>query len=648
MPAESAGEAAAPGESVSGQSTQRSDQPSDSGRAAVAAPGVLVILGASGDLTKRLLIPALYNLACDGLLPSEFSVVGMARSELDTTAFRAQQRQQIQHFHTRRAFDAGPWEWLESRLHYTVGDLDDPDAYRRLREKVLGVGEGNASTNNTLLYLALSPDLFKTVNGHLDAAGFTQLPGSRKIIVEKPFGKDLNSAVALNQSLLAHWREDEIYRIDHYLGKETVQNLLAFRMANALFAPLWNSNHIDHIQISATETVGVETRGEYYDKTGVVRDMIQNHLMQMLAYVCMEPPASLEPSIVRDEKSRLLQAVRLLGPAETASDCVRGQYGPGTKSDGTPAVGYRQEPSVDPQSDNATYAALKLHLDNDRWAGMPVYLRSGKSLWKRGTEIVVQFRKQPGVDTEPNLLIFHIQPFQGVELRMQAKRPGPTFDLQRAGMRFDYAETFEATRGTGYEVLLYSALNSDPTLFSRSDFVEASWRIVQPVLDAWKESSGPDLPNYPAGTWGPLTAHALLARDGRHWQECIHRDVLMRSEFFAKAPSVLLNNLALACQPLAVAAGTTIVAQGERKSDLYVVCRGELEAVGPTGERLGLLRAGECFGEMAMLNDRPRSATVRAVSPCDLLVLAAHDFRRIVEDFPEAEAEFRRIADARR
>ncbi|MEI7781427.1 MAG: glucose-6-phosphate dehydrogenase, partial [Planctomycetota bacterium] len=425
------------------------------GSEAAAAPGVLVILGASGDLTKRLLMPALYNLACDGLLPEEFSVIGMARRPLDTPAFREQQRQDIQRFHTRRDFDADRWAWLESRLHYTSGEFGDAEAYARLHDLVLAVGGDSGAAGNTLLYLAISPEFFQTVNGLLDGAGFTKLPGRRKIIVEKPFGKDLDSAVALNRSLLTHWREDEIYRIDHYLGKETVQNLLAFRMANGIFAPLWNAAHIDHIQISATETVGVETRGEYYDKTGVVRDMLQNHLMQMLAYVCMELPASLEPAAVRDEKSRLLHAVRLLDPAAVARDCVRGQYGAGAKADGSPALGYRQEPNVDPESNNATYAALKLHLDNDRWAGMPVYLRSGKALWKRGTEIVVQFKPQPGAGGEPNLLIFHIQPFQGVEIRMHAKRPGPAFELQRAGMRFDYAETFEATRGTGYEVLLY-------------------------------------------------------------------------------------------------------------------------------------------------------------------------------------------------
>ncbi|MCE9630280.1 MAG: glucose-6-phosphate dehydrogenase [Planctomycetia bacterium] len=618
------------------------------GGGAVAAPGVLVILGASGDLTKRLLMPALYNLVCDGLLPEACAVIGMARRSLDTTAFREQQRQDIQRFHTRRDFDADRWAWLESRLHYTAGDFSDPEAYARLRDLVLAVGGDCGAAGNTLLYLAISPEFFQTVNGLLDGAGFTRLPGRRKIIVEKPFGKDLPSAVALNRSLLTHWREDEIYRIDHYLGKETVQNLLAFRMANGIFAPLWNAAHIDHIQISATETVGVETRGEYYDKTGVVRDMLQNHLMQMLAYVCMELPVSLHPSAVRDEKSRLLRSVRLLDPTAVARDCVRGQYGAGTKADGAVVSGYRQEPNVDPNSNTPTYAAIKLHLDNDRWAGMPVYLRSGKSLWKRGTEIVVQFRPQAGDGGEPNVLIFHIQPFQGVEIRIQAKRPGPAFDLQRAGMRFDYAETFEATRGTGYEVLLYSAFNGDPTLFSRTDFVEAGWRIVQPVLDLWNETRADDFPNYMAGTWGPLAAHALLARDDRRWHECITREVLLRSEFFSHAPAVLLNNLTLACQPRAVKAGATVVERGEQSSDLYVVCRGELEALDEDGRRLGGVKEGECFGEMALLDNRPRNATVRAVSPCDLLVLAATDFRRIVEDFPEAEAQFRRIAERRR
>ena len=610
--------------------------------AQVAAPGVLVILGASGDLTKRLLMPALYNLACDGLLPDDFAVVGMARREITSLEFREQQRREITRFHTRRSFDEQRWRWLESRLHYTAGDFGDPAAYARLRERVAEVAAGTAAAGNTLLYMAISPEFFAVVNQQLSAAGFTRLPGRKRIIVEKPFGKDLASAQALNQSLLALWSEEEIYRIDHYLGKETVQNLLAFRMANPMFAPLWNAAHIDHVQITATETVGVETRGEYYDKTGVVRDMLQNHLLQMMAYVCMEPPSSLDPGVVRDAKARLLEAVRLPGPADVARDCVRGQYGPGVKADGTPAVGYRQEPNVDPHSDTPTFAAIKLHIDNERWSGMPVYLRSGKSLWKRGTEIVVQFKGQAS-----NLLIFHIQPHQGVEIRMQAKRPGPAFQLQRAGMRFDYAETFEASRGTGYEVLLYSALNGDPTLFSRTDFVEASWRIVQPLLDAWTATAAADFPNYDAGTWGPRAATALLERDGRRWHECLNRDVLSRSEFFADAPAVLLNTLVMAFRPLAVEAGATIVERGDRSSDFYVVCRGALEAVNAAGERLGIVREGECFGEMALLLNQSRSATVRAVAACDLLVLDAEDFRRIIADFPQAEADLRRIAASR-
>jgi glucose-6-phosphate 1-dehydrogenase len=615
-----------------------------SGQAAhVAAPGVLVILGASGDLTKRLLMPALYNLACDGLLPDDFAVVGMARGDGTTATFRAQQREEIARFHTRRSFDAQRWQWLESRLHYTAGEFSDPEAYARLRELVAAVAAGTAAADNTLLYLAISPDFFAVVNQQLTAAGFTRLPGRKRIIVEKPFGKDLASAHSLNQSLLSLWSEDEIYRIDHYLGKETVQNLLAFRMANAMFAPLWNAAHIDHIQITATETVGVETRGQYYDKTGVVRDMLQNHLLQMMAYVCMEPPESLDPGVVRDAKARLLESVRLPVPGDVDRDCVRGQYGRGVKADGAPAVGYREDPNVDPHSNTPTFAAIKLHLDNDRWAGMPVYLRSGKSLWKRGTEIVVQFKGQ----AESNLLIFHIQPYQGVEIRMQAKRPGPAFQLQRAGMRFDYAETFEASRGTGYEVLLYSALNGDPTLFSRTDFVEASWRIMQPVLDAWAATPATEFPNYDSGTWGPRAATALLERDGRQWHECLSREVLSRSEFFADAPAVLLNTLLLAFRPLAVEAGATIVERGDSTCDLYIVCRGALEAVGAAGERLGTVKEGECFGEMALLLGQPRSATVRAVSHCDLLVLDAEDFRRIIADFPQAEADLRQIAASR-
>jgi glucose-6-phosphate 1-dehydrogenase len=623
--------------------------PAGGAAATAAAPGVLAILGASGDLTKRLLLPALYNLACDGLLPDDFAVVGMARKEMTSADFRAAQREEIKRFHTRRSFDGDAWDWLESRLHYSAGEFSDPAAYARLRDSIAEVAQGGAAAGNTLLYLAIAPEFFATVNEHLDAAGFTRLPGRRRIIVEKPFGKDLASATALNRALLAHWQEEEIYRIDHYLGKETVQNLFAFRLANPLFAPLWNADHVDHVQISATETVGVETRGEYYDKTGVVRDMLQNHLLQMLAYVCMEPPASLDPDAVRDAKARLLESVRIPTAEAVQAECVRGQYGPGRKADGSPAVGYREEPNVAPASATETYAALTLHIDNDRWRGMPVYLRSGKNLWKRGTEIVVQFKAGSGtLAGEGNLLVFHIQPHQGVEIRVLAKRPGPAFELQRAGMRFDYADTFEASRGTGYEVLLYAALNGDPTLFSRTDFVEAGWRIMQPVLDAWKKAPPDGFPNYPAGSWGPQAASALLARSGRRWHEFLPREVLAKNPLFAAAPPVLLNTLVLALEPWAVPAGTAVVRAGDHDHRLFVVCHGRLEVVAPDGAVLGTLGDGDCFGEMALLLDQPRSATVRALTPCDLLVLDGPDYGRILADFPAAEEEFRHLAAQRR
>ncbi len=611
-----------------------------------AAPGILVILGASGDLTKRLLMPALLNLACDRLLPEGFAVVGMGRDLMTTEDFRSRQRADIRTFATRARVDEERWMWLESRLHYLSGEFDDAAAFLRLRALVDEVAAEVGATGNTLLYLAISPDFFTLVNRQLDAAGFTQMPGAKRIIVEKPFGKDLTSARGLNQSLLEHWPEEEIYRIDHYLGKETVQNLLAFRLANGMFAPLWNAQHIDHIQISAMETVGVETRGGYYDRTGVVRDMLQNHLLQMMAYVCMELPESLDPATVRDAKSTLLRSVRLMESGDVAGACVRGQYGAGKKADGSAAVAYREEPAVDPQSNTETFAAIRLHVDNDRWRGMPVYLRSGKSLWKRGTEIIVQFRPTAGADA--NLLVFHIQPFQAVEIRMYAKRPGPTFALQRAGMRFDYADSFEAARGTGYEVLLYSALSGDPTLFSRTDFVERSWEIVQPVLDFWSATPAADYPNYAAGTWGPLAAAGLLTRDGRCWHEILNAAVLSQSAFFAAAPAVLLNNLLLALRPLALEAGADVVVQGALDDCMYFVCRGELVALGAGGTSLGMVREGEFFGEMAVLFDQPRSATVRAITPCDLLVLDGPEFRRIVRDFPHADAEFRRIAVGRR
>ncbi|MGH7322070.1 MAG: glucose-6-phosphate dehydrogenase, partial [Candidatus Rokuibacteriota bacterium] len=500
-----------------------------------ADPCLMVIFGASGDLTKRLLMPALYNLACDRLLPSRFAIVGIALDELSTAGFRERMSADIRRFSTRKEFDAATWADFVPRLHYTPGTFDDPAAYGRLGDLVRAIETEHDTRANTLFYLATPPAVFGLISRNVKSAGLTGKKGWTRLIVEKPFGHDLASAIQLNRELLAHWAEDQIYRIDHYLGKETVQNLLAFRFSNGIFEPLWNRNHIDHIQFTVAETVGVEGRGRYYERAGVLRDMIQNHMFQMLAYLCMEPPTSFKPDAIRNEKAKLLDAVRIVASEDVATHAVRGQYGPGQKPDGAPAVGYREEPDVDPRSATDTFAALKLHIDNWRWEGVPVYLRSGKRLWKRGTEILVQFKRAPEVifrDTpavrslDANRLIFHIQPDQGIELRFQAKAPGPIMTLQKVDMRFDYREAFEASRGTGYEILIYNCMIGDATLFSRTDLVETAWRVAQPILGVWGSTPPTDFPNYPAGSWGPKAAFDLIERDGRKWFEIVNRDVL--------------------------------------------------------------------------------------------------------------------------
>ena len=618
-----------------------------------AGPCVMVIFGASGDLTRRLLMPAIYNLVCDGLLPENFAIVGMALDEMTTDEFRTSQRANIQRFMTRKAFDPAKWEWLESRLYYTAGNFSDVAAFERLKQLVAEVDAKVQAQDNALVYLAIAPAVFELVTRNLDLAGFKQRNGWLRIIVEKPFGKDLQTAIELNRAIRAHWDEDQIYRIDHYLGKETVQNILTFRFANSVFEPLWNKNHIDHIQISVMETVGVEGRGGYYDKSGVLRDMIQNHMFQMLAYIGMEPPASFAPNAIRDEKAKLLEAVRIPTAEDLARDCVRGQYGPGATRDGKPVPGYRQEPSVNPESNIETFVAMKLHLDNWRWEGVPVYLRSGKALWKRGTEIVIQFKRAPDVlfrntpsagSIQPNLLIFHIQPDQGVEFRVQAKHPGPHLSLQKVDMRFDYSESFEASRGTGYEVLLYSAINGDATLFSRTDFVEAAWRIAQPMLEQWSSTPQAEFPNYSAGTWGPRAAYDLPAKDGRFWHEVITREVLANIPILQDANLVFLKYLSLALKPQAVEAGKTIVNCGDLSGEMYFICRGEVEVITPEGKPIRKLIEGDFFGEMSLLLNQPRSATIRASRPCDLFVLGRNDFLRTIKDFPEVEQELRKLA----
>jgi glucose-6-phosphate 1-dehydrogenase len=630
---------------------------------------ILVLFGASGDLTKRLLMPALYNLLCDGLLPSQFAVVGIAMDEMTEGGFRERMSRDIQAFNTRGEFDQAAWDSLCSRLYYTAGKFGDETAYQRLHELVARLDAQHHTGGNVLFYLATPPSVFGLIAGHLDRAGFQKFPGWKRLIVEKPFGVDLRSAQELNGQLLGGWQESQIYRVDHYLGKETVQNILAFRFANGMFEPLWNKQHIDHIQFTVSEAVSVEGRGGYYDRAGVLRDMIQNHMFQMLAYVCMEPPSSFAADDIRNEKAKLLRAIRVYKPQEALHNGVRGQYGRGRRAesrvgarsddhgttDGDDCSAYREEPGVNPQSNTETFAALRLFIDNWRWDGVPVYLRSGKALWTRGTNVVVQFKKPAatlfqGTAVEKlaaNRLIFHIQPDQAIETRFQAKIPGPVMRLQPVNMRFNYGEAFRANRATGYEVMLYSCMVGDPTLFSRTDLVETAWRIAQPFLDTWAAHPPADFPNYAAGTWGPRSAHDLIERDGRHWFEVISRETLGRVPLFRGCDALFLGQVGMALQTQAVAAGETIVKKGEPGAEMYLICRGEVEVLDNSGNVKAVMRDGDCFGEVALLLSEPRTATVRARTLCDLFVLGRADFSRILRDHQQFAQAIEAIARER-
>jgi glucose-6-phosphate 1-dehydrogenase len=612
----------------------------------------MVIFGASGDLTKRLLMPALFNLLCDGLLPPHFAIVGLAMDQMTSEAFRERMTNDIKTFNTRRDFDAKAWADLCSRLYYTPGNFGDASAFTRLSELVAKLDAQYQAKGNVLFYFATPPSVFGLLSANLEKAGFKKGPGWKRIIVEKPFGTDLPSAIELNRQILSYWDESQIYRVDHYLGKETVQNILAFRFANEIYEPLWNKQHVDHVQFTVSESVSVEGRGGYYDKSGVLRDMIQNHMLQMLAYVCMEPPISFSADDIRNEKAKVLKAVRVYTPEEALKNTVRGQYGAGTKADGKTCPDYRKEPDVNPQSNTDTFAALRLHIDNWRWEGVPIYLRSGKALWKRGTEIVVQFRKAPSVlfrgtavpKLAANRLIFHIQPDQSIETLFSAKTPGPRIQLQPVNMRFSYGEAFAASRGTGYEVMIYSCMMNDPTLFSRTDLVETAWRIAQPVLDAWKAHPAADFPNYAAGTWGPKAAYDLINRDGRRWFEVVNREALERVPLFKGGDPLFLSQVSMSLRPRTAAAGDTIIKKGDQGSEMYLICRGEVEVLDGAGQVKAVLREGDCFGEIALLLAEPRTATVRAKVLCDLFVLEKADFCRILRDHHQFAQAIKQIA----
>jgi glucose-6-phosphate 1-dehydrogenase len=486
----------------------------------------MVIFGASGDLTKRKLFPALLNLARDGLLPRNFAVIGLARRPFSDADFRRKIAQDLRELMSQPV-DPAVWSWLEPRLFYLSGDLEDAATYRALAERLARCDRELDTGGNYLFYLSVAPNLFGDAARRLGEAGLTREDDGpwRRIIIEKPFGRDLASARALNRELRQELEERQIYRIDHYLGKETVQNLLVFRFANGIFEPLWNRRYIDHVQITVAETVGVEERGGYYDTAGALRDMVPNHLLQLVSHIGMEPPASLDADAIRDEQVKVLKSIQPFGPEVVPNRAVRGRYGAG-EINGKPVPGYRQEPGVPPDSKTETFVALKLNIDNWRWADVPFYLRTGKRLKRRHTEIVVQFRRAPHLlfrntaiaSCQANQLVLNIQPEEGVSLRFGAKVPGPVVRLGTVTMDFDYAHTFGDRPSTGYERLLYDCMIGDATLFQRADMVELGWSVVAPIQAAWQAGSG-DLVEYPAGSWGPAAARELLTRDGRQWRE---------------------------------------------------------------------------------------------------------------------------------
>jgi glucose-6-phosphate 1-dehydrogenase len=490
------------------------------------SPCVMVIFGASGDLTKRKLVPSLCNLAKGRLLSPEFAVIGFSYDSMTTEAFRAQLSKDIKEF-APEPVDSKLWDWFLERIYYVQGDFQDSAAYEKLKLQMAAAEKTHSTQGNRFFYLAVSPKFFAPVAKQLGQAGLTQEVEGKwtRVIVEKPFGRDLDSAKQLNRDLKNILSEEQIYRIDHYLGKETVQNLMVFRFANAIAEPLWNRNFIDSVQISAAETVGVEQRGGFYETAGALRDMVPNHLFQLLSLTAMEPPISFDADAVRDKQAEILHAVQVPNPEDVLSIAVRGQYGQGS-SDGQHLPGYRQEPKVSPTSNTETYVALKLQIDNWRWAGVPFYLRTGKRLARRTTEIAIQFRRPPFVlfrktkiaDLQTNRLIIHVQPEEGISLRFGAKVPGPVMQLGLVNMEFDYARDFGRSHNTGYERLLYDCMIGDATLFQRADMVEAGWRVIQPLLDVWQSIPAKQFPNYAAGTWGPAEADELLARDGRAWR----------------------------------------------------------------------------------------------------------------------------------
>ncbi len=535
-------------------------KPADTGRESLidhvdappAPPCTLVIFGASGDLTHRLLVPALYNLARAGSLDERFRIVGVSRRPMTDERFRSDLTASIKERFAASGGEFDPrargdrmekrkWQWLCERIHYVSADIADPQSYGELASRIAALHDGRdkagsmekgdgvdpASLGNVIFYLAIASAMFEPTIQHLvDSRLLRQTKnGWRRLVIEKPFGHDLASARALDRTLLRVLREDQIFRIDHFLGKETVQNIMVLRFANGIFEPLWNRQHIDHVQITASETVGVEKRGSFYDATGALRDMVPNHMFQLLAMCAMEAPNSFSPDAVRSEKAKVIQAIRTLTPREAAADTVRGRYTAGSVQ-GKPVKSYRGEPDVPRDSTTETYVAMKLAIDNWRWADVPFYVRTGKALAARRTEIAIHFKKVPyalfrdvpQASLPPNDLVLQVQPEESVSIDFEAKVPGQAMSISPVKMSFRYSDYFEAEPNTGYETLIYDCMTGDATLFQRADNIEGGWAAVQPILDAWGKGYG-TLVDYKAGSNGPAAADELLARDGRRWRD---------------------------------------------------------------------------------------------------------------------------------
>jgi glucose-6-phosphate 1-dehydrogenase len=489
-------------------------------------PAAIAIFGANGDLTRRLIVPALYNLSKSGLLPERFALIGIDHNEKSVEEWGAKLRdflgQTLKKAKTPSEIEEKYWEPIAKSLSYVTGDFLDPGAYKKIAERLGELDKDRELGGNVLFYLAVADRFFGPIVDQLGEAGLAKEDkGYRRVVIEKPFGHDLQSAKALNARILKWLREDQIYRIDHFLGKETVQNIMALRFANGLFEPIWNRDRIDHVQITVAETIGMEGRGRFYEQTGALRDMVPNHLFQLIAMTAMEPPVSFDAEEIRAKKAEVFHAVRPL----TLSDVVRGQYDSGTIGNAETAP-YRQEPNVDPQSNVETFVAMRLMIDNWRWAGVPFYLRTGKRMTRRSTEIAIRFkhaphalfRETPVEELDADWLILHIQPEESIKLRFNAKRPGQTMELESVTMDFRYTDWFHQAPAVGYETLLYDCLTGDTTLFQRADQVEAAWAVVEPVLTGWAHTPPRHFPNYSAGSAGPAAANELLARDGRAWR----------------------------------------------------------------------------------------------------------------------------------